>query len=1011
MPSHKRRAQPRPQSNQRRRGTATTEAGHNAYFSTVSAGLRALAPASNVQPALHAVCRDLGRWSYLACLALNGVLQDDTVLTHLRTASMVAGRGTGQGLVTVVSKVWRATEEVAIGRGFHQYECDAVILKQVEKVLRRKPRTVKKALAPVMDHRLKEPLLVDMATELKKLLKLFPTRLLVMLRVLLFHEIGGSVSNEVVGKVAVQVLDEVLAPTYDANKDNDDDNPANRSDPFGSLAFDVASAARKLVSAQRLQMGDLVKDSFSQRRDSTGDADGELRASIGFVRSFDDAGLVALFPRLRDISRWAEEYRSSSSPSPPAELEPAHAEAALVEEASMGEVATFEPDAVVADVAVLEPVAADVHAEAALSPGDVATFEPLDTDVAVWEPVAPEVALWEPVAAEAALVDDTATVADPSRRLGVLSAQRSTVATGGDRFAIISEPPVEAGVVSNAPVSTPAVFEAAVLPADGAAHFVDADEQADELVVAPVDERLPTLPRKWRPKSFALSPMHQLQAASVRFSASTESAFFKMWTADRLLDDKGKKVPLPTDADRDRFKKAFEGKVVGAPLIETGSVFGSRADEAQWKLASYTTTGVQVGATFAAKRESCRTADLNLEEVGAEVALEGDRSRSKFLQTRATIPASPHHHRGCLTIAQGAADGQLGPQDTPVVMIGVDPGGGTTEKTAAFATCRSDEKALGATFGYVSLAAHRKRSGTKRAQEAEESRRRVNREYAEAIQELRSCGGSSKSASASYQLYVDAALATFERRARELTSMPRSVVRWQRARCKMSAAARAADELCGQISPRPERVAMREVYDYPCGRPRLDKAARDALADKLRRRIAALKAARAAQPKPKPKLPVVVFYGAGTFPSAFPHNRVRRHVALRGLLCQTNEAYTSVNCPGTWGAYLEDSGWILPDRITCCKLIDVADVAPVGSAPAAATDPLYPRLRTCNRDGSGRCVGLERMQFLPREHRHGRVCYDRDHLAALNILLVGRCALFGLKRPKAFCYPVREEAA
>ena len=42
-----------------------------------------------MQPALHAVCRDLGRWSYLACLALNGVLQDDTVLTHLRTATSV----------------------------------------------------------------------------------------------------------------------------------------------------------------------------------------------------------------------------------------------------------------------------------------------------------------------------------------------------------------------------------------------------------------------------------------------------------------------------------------------------------------------------------------------------------------------------------------------------------------------------------------------------------------------------------------------------------------------------------------------------------------------------------------------------------------------------------------------------------------------------------------------------------------------------------------------------------
>ena len=41
--------------------------------------------------------------------------------------------------------------------------------------------------------------------------------------------------------------------------------------------------------------------------------------------------------------------------------------------------------------------------------------------------------------------------------------------------------------------------------------------------------------------------------------------------------------------------------------------------------------------------------------------------------------------------------------------------------------------------------------------------------------------------------------------------------------------------------------------------------------------------------------------------------------------------------------------------------------------------------------------------------RLGRACYDRDQLAALNILLLGRCALHGLERPKvskAFCYPV-----
>jgi hypothetical protein len=227
----------------------------------------------------------------------------------------------------------------------------------------------------------------------------------------------------------------------------------------------------------------------------------------------------------------------------------------------------------------------------------------------------------------------------------------------------------------------------------------------------------------------------------------------------------------------------------------------------------------------------------------------------------------------------------------------------------------------------------------------------------------------------------------------------------------MSADARAADQICGQVSARPERVAKREAYAYPCGRPRLDKEERDALAERLRLRIAHLRAERTL---PKPKLPVVVFYGDGWFSSAFPHNRVRRQVALRGLLFQTNESYTSSNCPCTWGGYLSCRGWErwnLPDSITCCKLIDVADVVTVGSAPAAATDTPFSRLRTCNRDGSGtRCV-VERMQFLPREYHRGRVCYDRDYLAALNILLLGRCALFGLERPKAFCWRVREEAA
>ena len=212
-----------------------------------------------------------------------------------------------------------------------------------------------------------------------------------------------------------------------------------------------------------------------------------------------------------------------------------------------------------------------------------------------------------------------------------------------------------------------------------------------------------------------------------------------------------------------------------------------------------------------------------------------------------------------------------------------------------------DEAPLDAQFKHVSLDAHRKRAGQQRAQEAEEVRRRRNKAYGAAVRQLRSCDGRAKSASHSFQAYVDCSLATFVPRARELSCLPRNIVNFQKSRCRMSAIARAADEICGQVSARPERVAMREAYAYPCGRPRLDKAAREALAEKLRLRIAALEAARAAQPKPKPKLPVVVFYGDGFFPSQFPHNPVRRAVALRALFYQTNESYTSINCPCTWG--------------------------------------------------------------------------------------------------------------
>ena len=383
-------------SNKRRRGAATEKAGPNAVFSTLTAGVQTLAPKgsnTNVQDALHAVCRGLGRWANLATMALGLVLQDDEVLRHLDRNSTRVGHATGHGLMTVVAKVWRATEEVLKGRAPHKQNPDALIERAVREALRRRPEDLATVLPRPMPHRLKEPLLLDIATELEKLIRLFPQRLRMMLLAKLKQQVGNTVDKKVIEKMAEKLLDEVLAPSDPA------DTEQARADRFVAIrgcSAQAAAAALRIVIAHRRWLDGLVGDTCAQRLATVRDGEDEVRSSTIFMRTFDAAGLVKLLPPLRDISRWAESYEDSA-PSPPAELERADASATsaarLYRAATPTVVAAVEP-------ARVSTVAVVVRADA--SAGSAAVFV------------------------------GAAGYAAASQRPGVLSARRSTVATAGD---------------------------------------------------------------------------------------------------------------------------------------------------------------------------------------------------------------------------------------------------------------------------------------------------------------------------------------------------------------------------------------------------------------------------------------------------------------------------------------------------------------------------------------------------------------------------------------------------
>ena len=303
---------------------------------------------------------------------------------------------------------------------------------------------------------------------------------------------------------------------------------------------------------------------------------------------------------------------------------------------------------------------------------------------------------------------------------------------------------------------------------------------------------------------------------------------------------------------------------------------------------------------------------------------------------------------------------------------------------------------------------HRRRSGRDH-DEKQEEKRRLGTAYGAAMERMRASAGRKKSASASFLVHMDDCLTTLRERQRELVSKKRSIARFQRKRNKQSAVARAADDIVGSVSTRGDKAAFREAYAFRAGAPKLSEEERRKLVHKVRRIRQERKAARARGAQTaQPKMPVVVFYGDGggqCVSSNFPHQQVRRQIGLRALHVSLSEAYTSQMCPCSVGLdciFTSCTKAADGDGVLLSNLSHENAAAPQAE-PSSATEPRF----RAHKSGGG-CPIVGRLRNMPTythiDKTTGKrtVCCDRDDLAALNILHVGRSWYDGHGRPQAF---------
>jgi hypothetical protein len=309
--------------------------------------------------------------------------------------------------------------------------------------------------------------------------------------------------------------------------------------------------------------------------------------------------------------------------------------------------------------------------------------------------------------------------------------------------------------------------------------------------------------------------------------------------------------------------------------------------------------------------------------------------------------------------------------------------------------CRSDKAPAEADFFRITAADYRRWTGREH-NEKQETKRRQDTPYGAAMARLRASAGRRRSASAAYLVYVADCLETLPVRVPELVSTDSSVVRWMRKCNEQSANARAANVITLQESNREDKAACREAYDCRRGAPKLDDEKRRWLVERLQEIRFEHKKARTRGEQPK----VVVFYGAARFPSQFAHDKVRRQVGLRALHVNLFEGGSSAKCPCSVGrACLFDGA--KADDFDGHELVDIKfppTEAPLQAAPSSAP---MPRLHA--HKGGGECFLARARHNMPKHYSPDEeVFFDRDDLAALNLLVIGRSWYHGQGRPQAF---------
>jgi hypothetical protein len=875
-------------------------------------------------------------------------------------------------------------------------DADRLLWDAAKDVLDPHSDTLLKHVPPPVRWELRDTVMADIAVEMEKMCDLLPTRLFKVLRARLKMEVPAGARDQFISRAARAACNLALAPT---DKVADETRKLKELKARSDVEGTVIDTALRLGMAERDELGALVQDTAQDRHGGA------------FVDKFRHGTHVLLLRHLQRYSHLSEKWTNAAFDGSVHEVQtPGQRTVAIVcPPARGGAVEAAVPAA--AGLTRWVELSADVRAgqtratEPVLARTAAITFPAAPRSISLLRDASPAVVPRPPQALAtgapglsrehaAVRLEPVGTAAPPPLQRFLQDSRVHTVRT-------VCSPPaqclgsVTAGILMSTPCAELTRLAAPAPLPDGAVAPRPAcvpsavDAPVRPVMAAPADEAgacadIRRWHPSWRPKPFALAPIRTLRCAQVRFTATTELGLWRAWTSGELLDEYGDKVAPPTELDKERALEYQRRQEPGAFFDMSG--FKSRRAPV-WQVASYRTNGVELGVNFVSGMR-----DTYLSRHSEVMAFDADRRP-------ALRGADAHRHFGHIRLGQTREDGVPAEKGAPPVrLVGLDPNAG--ERAVAYATTLSTEAPSDARFRVLSQTEHDLRSGNTYADEQEQRRRRPGTTYHRASKRMEASAGRRRSASASFLAYVDVSLETLGDRAPELVCTARAIVQMMRTISKQSAIDRAADEITDRVSARPEKARYRKAYAFRAGAPKLTPEERSQLVLDVRRIRSKRRSERSRPRDTAPKVPVVVFYGDARFASQFPHGKLRRQVGLRALHADTCEWGSSSRCPCSVGRGCIEKVAAKADDVDGVDLVDIdknitASLAGPSSAPKA-------RLRA--HKGGGECFLAGALKHIDKYYSPDKntVCFDRDDLAALNILLIGRSWYHGHGRPQAF---------